>query len=193
MNSKKKRAEPWSYCLAFVYLSDNTSVMETMISPLLDILNELYIGTENDESWVIDTKPGYGFTRSIKTISAKEASTPIVVGGSTIAAHTYHLKWSLDFAMEFYKGNQPTGNWPESWLVKEVNDAEWIALQQDLLDSYNKIKAAVTAVKDWSNPYLLKGTISLLPHAAYHLGAVKQLMIAVNKGSQQRDVIDIFA
>jgi hypothetical protein len=167
--------------------------MEIMISSMLDILNELYIGTENEESWVIDANPGHGFTRSIKTISAKEASTPIVEGGSTIAAHTYHLKWSLDFAMEFYKGSQPTGNWPESWRIKEVNETEWAALQQDLLESYNKIKEAVTAVKDWSNPYLLKGTISLLPHAAYHLGAVKQLMLAVNKGRQQPDVIDIFA
>ncbi|PWV53522.1 hypothetical protein [Chitinophaga sp. S165] len=167
--------------------------METMILPLLDILNELYIGTENDESWVIDAKPGHGFTRAIKTMSAKDASTPIVDGGSTIAAHTYHLKWSLDFAMEFYKGNQPTGNWPESWRIKEVNEAEWADLQQELLNSYHNIRDAVTAVKDWSNPYLLKGTISLLPHAAYHLGAVKQLMLAVNKGSQQPDVIDIFA
>lgn len=157
--------------------------METMLTPMLDILHELYIGTENDETWVIDAKPGHGFTQAIKRITAIEASTPIVDGGSTIAAHTFHLNWSLNFALEFYKGNQPTGNWPESWQLKKVNDAEWVALQQELLDSYHKLKAAITTVKDWSNPFLVKGTIALLPHAAYHLGAVKQLMLVVKQNS----------
>lgn len=155
--------------------------METMLAPMLDILHELYIGTEDESTWVIDAKPGYGFTRTIKTVTAQEASTPIVNGGSTIAAHTYHLKWSINFALEFYSGNQPDGNWPESWKVRKVNDAEWAALQQELLDSYHTLKDTIAAVKDWSNPFLIKGTIALLPHAAYHLGAIKQLLLVVKQ------------
>lgn len=71
---------------------------------MLGILHELYIGTEDESTWVIDAKPGYGFTRTIKTVTAQEASTPIVNGGSTIAAHTYHLKWSINFAAAYHLG-----------------------------------------------------------------------------------------
>jgi len=151
--------------------------MEQFINPLLDIIQEVYIGTDAKESWVIDADPGNGFTRTIKSLTAEQASTPAVPGGSTVAAHTGHLKWSLDFAMQFYEGKQPKGEWAESWLTKTVDEQEWEKLQQDLLASYNKVKEAVAAVKDWSNPYFVKGTLALLPHAAYHLGAIKQLII----------------
>jgi hypothetical protein len=153
--------------------------MEQVIKPLLDILHEVYIGTENNESWVIDAKPGEGFSRAVKSLTAKEASTPGVPGGSTVAGHTGHLKWSLDFALQYYEGKQPKGDWAESWQKGTVDDAEWAQLQQELLESYSKIAAAIAAVKDWSNPYFVQGTLALLPHAAYHLGAIKQLIIAV--------------
>lgn len=153
--------------------------MEQLISPLLDIIHELYIGTSENESWVIDADPGYGFTKTIKTLTAEEASTPAVPGGTTVAAHTGHLKWSLEFAMQYYEGKQPKGNWADSWLTKTVDEKEWVKLQQDLLDIYNKIREAIAAVKDWSNPYFVKGTLALLPHAAYHLGSIKQLIISI--------------
>lgn len=154
--------------------------METVIKPILELLHELYIGTSEGQSWVIDAQPGHGFTAAIKTVTAQQASTPIIKGGTTIAAHTEHIRWSLYYALEFYKGNQPKFDWKESWTVREVNDQQWKALQQELIEAYNKAKAAIEAVTDWSTPYLLQGTIALLPHAAYHLGAVKQQLLYVN-------------
>jgi|SRR5215217_3552563 len=151
--------------------------MEPFIAPLLEILEELYVGSDKD-TWVIDRNPGHGLSAAVKTITAEQASTPLVTGGSTVAAHTEHLRWSIYLALEFYKGNMPSADWKESWSVKEVNEQEWKQLQEDLLEAYSKLKAAISEVKDWSNPHLLTGTIALLPHAAYHLGAVKQLMIA---------------
>jgi hypothetical protein len=153
--------------------------MDNIWKPFLELLKEIYIGTDNDESWVIDARPGHGFTAAIKELNAERASTPLVEGGSTVAAHTEHLRWSLEFAMEFYKGGQPSGNWADSWKIKKVNEDEWQQLQTSLSDAYQKLVAVINKVEDWSNPALLKGTLALLPHAAYHLGAVKQLIIAV--------------
>lgn len=152
--------------------------METVLKPFLKLLREIYIGSENEEVWIIDGKPGHGFTAAIKEVTAAEASTPLVTGGSTIAAHTEHLRWSLGFAMEFYKGAQPSGNWEESWKIHEVNEEQWEQLQLALLVAYQELIYALKEVKDWSDPLLLTGTLALLPHAAYHLGAVKQLIIA---------------
>jgi hypothetical protein len=153
--------------------------METVLKPFLELLREIYIGSEVDQSWIIDGNPGYGLTSTLKQISAKVASTPTVKGGSTIAGHTEHLRWSLEFAMAFYKGVQPSGSWDESWRIHKVNIGEWEKLQEDLLSVYQRLIVAIKEVKDWSNPHLLKGTLALLPHAAYHLGAVRQLIIAV--------------
>lgn len=155
--------------------------MEKLISPLLEILHELYIGVEKEHSWVIDAKPGYGFARTVKSLNAEQASTPIVDGGTTVAAHTYHLKWSIDFAMQFYEGKQPAGNWEESWTVVTVTEPEWNVLQQELAEAYEKLKATIAGVKDWSNPMLVQGTIAMLPHAAYHLGSVKQMILVINE------------
>ncbi|WP_316818067.1 hypothetical protein [Pedobacter nyackensis] len=153
--------------------------METVFKPFLDLLREIYIGSEVEQTWIIDSNPGYGITAAIKELTAKEASTPLVRAGSTVAAHTEHLRWSIEFALKFYSGEQPSGDWEESWMVRKVNETEWEQLQLALLVAYQKLIYALKEVKDWSNPHLLKGTLALLPHAAYHLGAVKQLIIAV--------------
>ncbi|AOM79184.1 hypothetical protein [Pedobacter steynii] len=155
--------------------------MENSIKGLLELLQELYVGTNTNESWVIDAKPGHGFTAAIDTINAEQASIPIVKGGSTIAAHTEHLRWSLLFAMEFYKGNRPSSDWKESWKIRQVTEEEWTKLREDLLEAYLMVRDAIEKIQDWSHEYLWKGTLALLPHAAYHLGAVKQMMLVIKE------------
>lgn len=164
-----------------IVISTNVIIMESIMKPFLELFREIYIGSEVEQTWIIDGTPGYGFTTTIKQITAKTASIPTVVGGSTIAGHTEHLRWSLEFAMAFYSGQQPSGNWEESWRIRKVNNDEWEELQLALLVAYQDLVNAIKLVRDWSNPHLLKGTLALLPHAAYHLGAVKQLIIATHK------------
>jgi hypothetical protein len=153
--------------------------METVLKPFLEILREIYIGKIAEHTWVIDPQPGEGFTAAIHQLSAAQASTPIVPGGTTIAAHTEHLRWSLYFALEFFEGRTPSSKWEESWRIREVDQQQWEKLQQDLREAYDKVNNAVASVKDWSNDFLVQGTLALLPHAAYHLGAVKQLITFV--------------
>ncbi|MCG2615300.1 DinB family protein [Terrimonas sp. NA20] len=154
--------------------------MEPTIQPFLGLLREIYIGGEGKDTFVIDRDPGHGVISAIKTVSASDASTPSHDGGTTIAAHTGHLKWSLDYAFEFYKGKIPEGwNWDDSWTRFSVNDEEWEILQDELAASYERLVTTINNVKDWSEPMLLKGTLALLPHASYHLGAIKQLILSV--------------
>ncbi|MBO9659661.1 MAG: DinB family protein [Chitinophagaceae bacterium] len=154
--------------------------MKSTLQPFIELMNEIYIGGEGKDTFVIDREPGLGVISAVKTISASDASTPTHQGGTTIAAHTGHLKWSLDYALEFYKGKMPEGwNWDDSWTRFNVTDEEWQELQNELTASYQRLITAINNVGDWSHPMLLKGTLALLPHASYHLGAIKQLMLAV--------------
>ncbi|QHS60029.1 hypothetical protein [Chitinophaga agri] len=152
--------------------------METVLKPLLELLQEVYIGT-TEHSWVIDAKPGHGFSAAIATINAQQASTPLVEGGTTVASHTEHLRWSIYFALKFYQGEKPVGNWEESWEVHAVDEEQWARLQRDLREAYEQLILAIKGVKDWSNPQLVQGTLAMLPHAAYHLGAVKQMLKSI--------------
>ena len=155
--------------------------METIWKSFLDLFEEIYIGSENSQTWIIDGQPGHGFTAVIKEIPADIASKPIVKGGTSIVGHTEHLRWSLNFALQFFEGKTPAGNWDESWKLRAVNTPAWESLQLDLIDAYEAVKAQISAKEDWSNPEFLKGTLALLPHAAYHLGAIKQMILVLNQ------------
>lgn len=72
------------------------------LNAFLAIFDEIYIGTHGKPTWVIDREPGHGFLDTIRNISAEDASIPLRQSGSTIAAHTAHLRWSLNFALAFF-------------------------------------------------------------------------------------------
>jgi hypothetical protein len=155
--------------------------MNSLLSNFLELFDELYAGSNGSPSWVIDRNPGTGILGVLNKVSAHDASTPSVQGGTTIASHAEHLRWSLQFGLGFLQDKTPEGDWSQSWTVHKVNEAEWKELQQKLTDACKKMREAIFSREDWSNPLLIKGTLALLPHAAYHLGAIKQLLLVVKK------------
>ncbi|WP_158534925.1 hypothetical protein [Mucilaginibacter hurinus] len=44
---------------------------------------------------------------------------------------------------------------------------------------YKAVRIAIADITDWSNPLLLKGVLAMMPHTAYHLGAIKQKMLYI--------------
>ncbi|RYZ99165.1 MAG: hypothetical protein EOP47_17545 [Sphingobacteriaceae bacterium] len=147
------------------------------LSSFLEIFDELYIGPQNENTWVVDRDPGLGFIDVIRTVSAADASRPFYDGGSTLAGHTEHLRWSLNFSLTYLQGKQPATDWSKSWAVKTVTEEEWENLQSALANEYIAIRAAIEQITDWSNAFVLSGVLALLPHAAYHLGAIKQKLL----------------
>ncbi|RVT96498.1 hypothetical protein EOD41_20235 [Mucilaginibacter limnophilus] len=152
------------------------------IDSFLEIFDELYIGSYGKSfTWVIDRDPGQGFIDVIKAISAEDASRPLNQSGSTIAAHTEHLRWSLNYALTFFEGKQERRDWNESWKVKAVTTEEWKNLQSTLLNEYIAVRTAVLEATNLDNPQFLTGVMALLPHAAYHLGAIKQMVLMLKE------------
>lgn len=145
---------------------------------LLELFSEAYTGPNHAYTWFIDNKPDAGLLGTFSGLSAEAASRPSPTG-STIAAHAEHLRWSLALANAFARGENPTPNWPESWTVKAVDDAAWDELQAELKREYETLFAAMERQEDFSDPQLLTGILALMPHAAYHLGSVRQLVNAL--------------
>lgn len=152
----------------------------------LELLDELVLGKTNEFTWVIDREPGQGIIGTVEQLSAEDASFSLTEGGSTVAAHTEHVRWSLQFALQFFKGENPKPDWAESWRIKTVDEKQWKKLQVDLKNIYTTIRAAVEKREDWSDTRFMTGSLAILPHLAYHLGSIRQMVRVVNNNTENK-------
>lgn len=151
------------------------------LQSFVELLDEVVIGKTKDYTWVIDHEPGNGILRTIQSVSAREASQSIVGNSTTIAAHTEHISWTLENALAFLQTNKPSGEWTESWRIKTVTHNEWTRLHADLKTVYDKIVSNISGRDSFPDPMLLTGLLAMLPHMAYHLGAIRQILSTMKK------------
>ena len=157
-----------------------TEVLSTDLfrSVLLELFTEAYTGPNGPQGWFIDNRPGSGLFGTFNGVSAEDASRESP-SGSSIAAHAEHLRWSLALTNAYVRGENPTPSWAESWTLKTVDTRSWDELRADLRREYEEVLAALGRQQDFSDPQMLTGIMALTPHAAYHLGAVRQLVNAL--------------
>lgn len=134
---------------------------------LLELFSEAYTGPNHAYTWFFDNKPGSGLFGTLAPLSA-EAASEEGPSSTTIAAHTEHLRWSL--------GEVPEGRWSESWSVRTVDVETWHNLRAELCREYDTLLAAMNRLESFSDPQFPKGMLALVPHAAYHLGAIRQMV-----------------
>ena len=152
--------------------------LTTFRTVLRDLFSEAYAGPNHDYTWFIDNKPDSGLLGTLSGLSAEDASRPSPTG-STIAGHAEHLRWSLAITNAMVRGEDPEQDWAESWRVTEVDEGTWDTLRADLKLEYETLHAGMAQQEDFSDPQMLTGALALVPHAAYHLGAIRQLVNAL--------------
>jgi len=113
---------------------------------------------------------------TLDEISAADASRPIAAGCASIAAHVEHVRFYLDVLNEIMQKEAVTKvNWREIWeTVREVSPEEWEAAKQRLRESYQRILALLKDYDRWQGEYGVSGSLAVLAHSAYHLGAIRQ-------------------
>lgn len=148
---------------------------EAFKESLLELLSEAYTGPNHAYTWFIGNEPGSGLFGTLEKLSA-EAASKEQPSGTTVAAHTEHLRWSLAHANAFARGEVPAGNWAESWSLRVVDAAAWDDLRAALRREFEALLEAIKQRGDFSDPQMLTGITALVPHAAYHLGAIRQMV-----------------
>src|SRR5512146_2015388 len=97
----------------------NSLPVSTLMDSLIILLTEAYAGPPNPKStWFIDNEPDSGILGILSLVSAAEASTSVDGSGkegTTIAANTEHLRWSLSMINAAIRGEPFQGRWKESW------------------------------------------------------------------------------
>ncbi|MBN1685700.1 MAG: hypothetical protein JW852_03550, partial [Spirochaetales bacterium] len=94
------------------------------------------------------------------------------VDGGNIAAH---VRYALSLANLAYKGENACADadWPGSWPAGGPDKTEWRELLDGLHSVFTLLEQNVASVREWNEIPMLTGTIALIAHGAWHLGAVR--------------------
>jgi hypothetical protein len=148
-----------------------------VINSIVELLTEAYDGPPNPSAtWFIDNEPNSGILGILDGVTAEEASTSVDGSGqtgSTIAANAEHLRWSLAMMNAAIRGEN-LGDWKESWRLLYADRVEWDRLRASLRAEFETLREALKSQTELPEQYL-SGVLALLPHAAYHLGTIRQM------------------
>ncbi|CAN5453399.1 hypothetical protein BH18ACI3_BH18ACI3_01570 [soil metagenome] len=144
---------------------------DDFLKDILVILRETFEGSpEGQPSAYLDR--GIGIFPTLEKLSAENVSRDIF--GTTIAAQTEHAKFYLDRLVEFIRGRTDAVDWDQSWLIEDVNEAEWNALRDAVRKSYENVLLCFAEVETW-NQDNIGDAVAIIAHTSYHLGAIRQI------------------
>ena len=137
------------------------------------LLSETFEGPKGNESWFTESRPGSGLFGTVDPLSYEEAS--VSVEGVTIAAHTEHTRYHLWAYNQLLDGNTKAFNWHESWKIGAVSKVEWEQIKNGLHREYVKMTEHISEEQDFHST-AANILLGALAHAAYHLGAIRQMV-----------------
>ena len=121
---------------------------------------------------------GTSFFETLATISAEEASIPVGGKCATLAAQVKHTAFYLDVLEENVRTQKfERVDWGKIWReTTAVSPQEWQTIQDELRESYNRIKQLINDQAEWKNEYEVGGAMGMIVHTAYHLGEIRQAL-----------------
>ena len=130
------------------------------------LLTEAYEGSV--QAWFSDHNTG--LFSSLQNLTAEQASS------KPIAAHTEHLRWALAMVNAMMRGERPVMDWKQSWTVQTVTKLEWQKILEQLKLEYQTLMDNMPSDPDLTDRMFVTSGVALVAHAAYHLGAIRQMM-----------------
>ncbi len=157
----------------------NMVAVQALKEAITTLLTEAYEGPPDPTStWFVDNEPDAGIFGLLKDVSAEEASVSADRSGNpgtSIAANVEHLRWSLALSNAMMRGEDHPGKWAESWLVSTVDEGAWDRLRGELRAEFEALRDGIRRQTQLPGEYL-PGVLALLPHAAFHLGMMRQMI-----------------
>jgi hypothetical protein len=158
---------------------DGTMATRDVIGVARELFEEAYEGARESGSWFVTPAPDAGLFATIAPLDAERASRPSRPGGPTIASHVEHLRWTLAQVNATLRGEGWQPDWSASWTVREVDEAAWNDVRAELRREFDALRARLQELTRVEDPMQLRGILALAPHAAYHLGALRQIAASI--------------
>ncbi len=151
---------------------------ETIVRAVHLLLKESFEGLPPDSStWYSDSGPEGALLPLLGSISAGVANRPPREGGRTIAQHARHERFHLEVTERFLGGDRSGSDWNRSWDVDARDDAAWQREVSAMKQAYEAVRARFERV-EW-NEETLASALGTVAHAAYHMGAIRQILAQV--------------
>lgn len=155
-----------------VYAMTTDLDIDQWIKEIMAVLEETF---ERVQGIYLDK--GTSLFETLATITAAEASQPLSAQCSSIAAQVFHIRYYLDVALAYMRGQPPANvDWPASWQVTAVSPAEWDALRQRLHETYQQVRSCLQQAQTWDSNDGRSGALMMVIHTAYHLGEIRQAL-----------------
>jgi hypothetical protein len=140
---------------------------------VLDFLEETF---EKHHGIYIDK--GTTLFDTLDSVTADEASYRASDKNASVAAHTRHVILYLQVLEVHIRGTlREKVNWREIWENdRPVSPEQWKALVAELKQAYAKIRQFLEDPTTWEREDAFGGSIAIVVHTAWHLGAVRQAL-----------------
>lgn len=154
---------------------------DAFLGSVYRLVDEIFNGAAPGvPAWILN--PGeIGLLASVSRLTAEQASARLIPERATLAAHVNHLRFSLDLLNRWAQGEEPyaDANWQESWQIQFVTEEEWKNLRKSLQSEVVAWLKAVRMPRDLDE-ITLTGVMASAVHAAYHFGAIRQVLGLLN-------------
>ncbi len=143
---------------------------------LLLVLDETF---DNVQGIYLDQ--GTSLFETLAGITAEEASVPVGGHCATLAAQVKHVAFYLEVVERAVRsGDYQQVDWGQIWrTVSAVSPEEWVGIQAELRNRYQRIVDLVEWYPEWPGSYEIAGAIGLIAHTAYHLVEIRQALCAL--------------
>ena len=124
-----------------------------------------------------------GMIDTLKALSAETASTPPGAGRKPIVSHANHVLFGWNELSKAMHGDETAfinADWNAAWKLERVNDAEWQALLVQLEKVAAELLELAPKNQVW-NEMMFTGLFASAAHTAYHLGAIRQMLLDVKR------------
>jgi hypothetical protein len=144
-------------------------------SAAASLICEAFEGREDGRKYTWFVQDREALLPSMNDLTAQQVSAELKPGVATIGAHYNHILFALTLVTEEIRGGTVEGTWESSWEKQSFSADEWHALQSKIREEYEFFLGAFTTKEDWPDDHIIAG-LAILPHMAFHLGAIRQLM-----------------
>jgi hypothetical protein len=147
------------------------------MATIIQLLHECFEGRPDGQeyTWFVEGKEG--IFDALETTSAEKASIKPSPNCASIAAHAYHIRYALRGANAYLGGPPQEGDWESSWAKQTATEPEWDELKRDIYHQYSFFVDYFSKESvDFPDEGTVIGFTAQLPHMAFHLGAIRQIM-----------------
>lgn len=142
------------------------------------LINEILYGTAEGADGTCFVQGDEALLATLQDLTAEEASRIPAPGMNSIAAHLIHTNYYLYLNIQGMEGNPLEGDWPGSWAKQAVTTEEWLDQQNTLKTQVERFCDLLDSM-DFEEKWNVIEGIANVGHAAYHLGAIRQIYLIV--------------